>query len=175
MTSDDLKTEVQDILPEMWREACDKGTLLRFRVSSGSMTPILNVGDVVRVSRIEPSAVRVGDIVAFQDGSNILVHRIIARKWSNNQLIFRHRGDNAVSSGVFAVDNLIGRVISVDKEGHEISLDTLWHRINNKIIGWRLRIIGHINYRYPRLIRVVFHVILGPPWCLYRRLLLRHL
>ena len=175
MTRNKLKPKVQDILPEMWREVCDKGALLRFRVSSGSMMPVLNVGDVVIVSGVEPSAVRIGDIVAFQNGSDVLVHRVISRQWSSNQLLFRHRGDSAVSGGIFTSDNLIGRVISVDKEGHEFSLDTPWYTINNKIIGWRLRIVERINYRYPRFIRFMFHVILDPPWYLYRILLLRRL
>lgn len=175
MTSNELGTKVQDILPDMWREVCSKGTTLRFKVSSGSMLPLLDVGDVIKVCRVEPSVVCVGDLVAFQDGNDIIVHRIIAKKSSHNKLIFRHRGENAVSSGFFEGKNLIGRIISVEKEGREISLETLWHKINNKAVGWGLRLTDSIHYRCPRYFHNVFHIVSGLVWRLYQRLRLLRL
>lgn len=145
MALDNLETKIRDILPEMWQEVCEKGSSVRFRISSGSMSPMINVGDIVKVRKIEPSAVCAGDVVAFQTGQRVIVHRVIARKWSVNGLIFRHGGDSSVSSGVFKADMLIGKVVSINKAGRDIPLDTVRHVICGRIMVLRLRLKERIE------------------------------
>jgi hypothetical protein len=104
---------------------------------------------VVKVSKAEPSHIRIGDIVAFQDGQNVVVHRVIGKSWSNRQLRFRHRGDAGRSSGIVQAQNLIGRVSVIQKAGREIHLSSPRYVIGNKIFSWRLQFLealGHIPY-----------------------------
>jgi len=66
-------------------------------VSSGSMIPTLNVGDIIIVRGVYPSTVTVGTIIIFHspyDYSEPIVHRVIAIDNSGGQLFFHTKGDN---------------------------------------------------------------------------------
>lgn len=171
-TADKLSPKAQYFLTEMWQEAWERGRNLSFKVVSGSMRPMIEVGDVVKVSRTEPSGVRIGDIVAFKDGQNVVVHRVIGKTWANQQFSFRHRGDSGASSVRIPAQNLIGRVTVIEKEGHEIRLDSRRHIMSNRILGWRLRLVDSLGRMRPSLLRIILHQALRPPWKLCRSLLL---
>ena len=109
-----LSCKIQGVLGEMWREACNRGTRLRFTVASGSMKPLIQIGDVLMVSKVRPHQIHIGDIVAFQNAQNVVVHRIIGKSLSNQQLTFRHMGDAGASSGKIAAQNIIGRVTVIN-------------------------------------------------------------
>jgi signal peptidase len=82
-------------------------------VSSGSMIPVLNVGDIIIVQGTDPSTVKIGTIIIFHspyDYSTPIVHRVIAIDNEGGQVFFQTKGDsNGVADGwkVPAV-NLIG-------------------------------------------------------------------
>ena len=126
------------LLNEMWQEAWDRGHGCSFRVISGSMRPLIEVGDLVRVTGVEPSRVGIGDVVALQQGENVVVHRIIGKRRSNQQLLFRHRGDAGGFSGIAPAQDLIGKACAIERGGREISLDTPWYAMSSKLLGWRL-------------------------------------
>jgi len=66
-------------------------------VSSGSMIPTLNVGDIIIVRGENPAAVTVGTIIIFHnpyDYQMPIVHRVIAIMNQNNQIFFQTKGDN---------------------------------------------------------------------------------
>lgn len=148
-----LVVKAQVILKEMWREVCEKGGSPSFRIISDSMSPMIEVDDVVKVSRVEPSRVRIGDIVAFQSGQNVVVHRVIGKSWSGRQLSFRQMGDACRSSARFPTENLIGKVTTIQKKGHDIHLDSPRQVIVNKVIGWRLLFYDTFSRRLRRRIR----------------------
>ena len=175
LAADRLDCKIQSTLGQMWREACKKGRNLSFKIVSSSMSPIIEVGDVVKVGRVEPSRIRIGDVVAFRDGQSVMVHRIIGKSLSNAQLTFRHMGDAGASSGKIAAQNLIGRVAVIEKEGREIRLDSRRHIMSNRILGWRLRLVDTLGRVQHRHISIVVRLALRPMWRLYRRLLLRRI
>lgn len=167
-----LDYKTQSALGEIWREACERGRNLSFKIVSGSMSPIIEVGDVVRVTRVEPSRIRIGDVVLFKDCQNVVVHRIIGKSLSNAQLAFRQMGDAGGPSGKIAAQDIIGRVIVIEKEGREIYLDSRRHIMGNRILGWRLRLLDRLGRTQYRYISIVVRLTLRPMWRLYRRLLL---
>jgi signal peptidase I len=175
LISNRLDCEIQSVLGEMWQEACDRGKSLNFKILSGSMSPIIEVGNTVKISRVEPSNVRIGDIVAFFEGHNVVVHRVIDKTWANQRFSFRHRGDSGASSGIVPDQNLIGRVTAIEKEGREISLDSRRHIISNRILGWRLRLFDNLKRMKCRPLSIILHQTLRIPWKLCRSLLLWHL
>ena len=82
-------------------------------VSSGSMIPTLNVGDIIVVRGTDPSTVTVGTIIIFHspyDYSTPIVHRVIAIDDQGGQEFFQTKGDNnAVADGWrVPTANLIG-------------------------------------------------------------------
>jgi signal peptidase len=66
-------------------------------VSSGSMIPTLNVGDIIIVRGVNPSTVTIGTIIIFHspvDYELPIVHRVIAIDHQPNGLFFETKGDN---------------------------------------------------------------------------------
>lgn len=62
-------------------------------VLSGSMVPRLPVGSVVVDRPVEPDAVRVGDIVTYALGKNLITHRVVAIKHGAEGPVFTTKGD----------------------------------------------------------------------------------
>jgi len=66
-------------------------------VSSGSMIPTLNVGDIIIVRGVDPQTVTMGTIIIFHspvDYEMPIVHRVIAIDHQGNGLFFETKGDN---------------------------------------------------------------------------------
>lgn len=171
---DRLDSKTQNVLGEMWQEACEKGGSLSFKIVSGSMRPVLEVGNLVKVTKVEPSEIRIGDILAFKDSHNVvIIHRVIGKTRSNQQFGFRHRGDAGGLSGKIAVPDIIGRVTVIDKAGHRVHLGSRRHIIASRILGFRLLIVDIICRMQSRPLGAVLHQTLRPIWKLCRSLLYR--
>ncbi|MBN8868020.1 MAG: signal peptidase I [Solirubrobacterales bacterium] len=89
-----------------------------FSVLSGSMAPAVNTGDMVVVVPERADAVRVGQIVAFNDpdGSGRLYqHRVQSVREDNGQVIVVTKGDanNTGEHWQAPVDSDVGRVVVV--------------------------------------------------------------
>ncbi|HWQ95739.1 MAG TPA: signal peptidase I [Candidatus Methylomirabilis sp.] len=87
-------------------------------VLSGSMVPVMQVGDVAVVKHISPEDIRVKDIVAFKDPSgktNITItHRVTDIRRSEN-LSFHTKGDALEESDSFIVkeEDIAGKMVFV--------------------------------------------------------------
>lgn len=81
-------------------------------VSSGSMTPSLNVGDVVVSIPASPGELKAGDIIVFSGGSSIIVHRIIEPAGND---CFITKGDaNESPDPIWACgSSIVGKVVVV--------------------------------------------------------------
>ena len=65
-------------------------------VVSGSMRPTLEVGDIVVVKAVDPSEIRVGDVIVFHDpidGEKLIVHRVVDVVHSGGKYYFDTKGD----------------------------------------------------------------------------------
>lgn len=85
-------------------------------VSSGSMIPTLNVGDIIIVRGVDPHDVTVGTIIIFHSPYEYdmpIVHRVIAVLNSGDQLSFETKGDNNEVQDGWRVPaaNLIGAYV----------------------------------------------------------------
>jgi hypothetical protein len=169
-----LENEIQDVLSEMWQEACENGRTVSFKIVSGSMSPVIQVGDIVQVSRVDPSKIGVGDIVAFRQDAKVMVHRVSAISRSNGGLRFRQGGDAGSTSLEIAARSLIGRIGVIKREGRDIRLDSPKQIISNKIFGYRLRLLDTLSRGRHQGILAGLWLLVRPPWRLCRTLLLRH-
>jgi len=82
-------------------------------VSSGSMVPVLNVGDIIIVRGVDPQSVTVGTIIIFHSPYEYdmpIVHRVIAVLSDGGSLFFETKGDhNGVQDGWrVPAENLMG-------------------------------------------------------------------
>ncbi|MFX1519450.1 MAG: signal peptidase I [Promethearchaeota archaeon] len=94
-------------------------------VSSGSMRPTYNVGDLLVIQNIPSDKLQVGDVIVFEVSTRSydIVHRIIEIQYrsQDGKLYFRTKGDNNPApdywggsecwNGMIPEENVIGKVI----------------------------------------------------------------
>jgi len=84
-------------------------------IASGSMSPALEVGDMVIVQGVPPSSIKVGDIIVFDSPENVrTIHRVIEiQALPNGTLQFKTKGDaNKIEDPYMTPEqNVHGRVL----------------------------------------------------------------
>lgn len=106
------------------REQATLGTPLRFRVTSGSMAPLIAPGDEVIVAAAPPEALRPGDlVVAAAPGGPFVVHRLVAIRREGEQVQVVTKGDrSAAPDPVWPAEAVVGRVVAVVHAGQRLDL-----------------------------------------------------
>lgn len=121
------------ILMDLLRAVLRKGALFRFKAPGSSMTPFIRDGDVVTIAPVKNYTYSPGTVVVFtRPGTQRLtVHRII----KNTQDQVYIAGDNCTGcmDGWVPIENVIGRVIRIDRNGHRIRLGL---GIERYLIAW---------------------------------------
>jgi signal peptidase I len=127
---------------ELSAEVLRSGWSIRFRAHGNSMTPLLRDGDILLVQPAERGPLRPGEIVLCSLNPNhVVVHRIIRYARHNNSDRFLVQGDQASTpDGWFSSDQIFGRLVEIEREGHCIQMDMLPIRFLNQIAVWRLRL-----------------------------------
>jgi signal peptidase I len=116
-------------IKHLLREGLGKDQILRLRVSSQSMVPLLNPGDSVLVKQVDSSFIRLGDLVVLRQEQEPVIHRVITIK--ENQEIHT-KGDNLpVRDPPLPIVDVLGRVITMESGNHTIDLTCAkWVRVN---------------------------------------------
>jgi len=85
-------------------------------VTTGSMEPVLNAGDLIYVKGVAPLDLEVGDIITFRPpprfiSSTLVTHRIIEIIYETNEIYFKTKGDNnpSVDPWTVTTSDVIGR------------------------------------------------------------------
>lgn len=97
------------------------GSTKFLNVLSGSMSPIMNTGDLVVVTPVGPENIEVGDIIAHEDPDRrenvIITHRVveIIEAGDEGDLSFRTKGDANEDVDIYTVDasELVGKAAFV--------------------------------------------------------------
>jgi signal peptidase len=84
-------------------------------IVSGSMLPVIQIGDVVIVKKIPAEQVQVGDIIQFKTENIRVAHRVIDIREENHQKVLITKGDNnqAVDSDPVLPEQVVGRVVAI--------------------------------------------------------------
>lgn len=84
-------------------------------IVSGSMLPIIKVGDVIIVQKITAAEVQTGDIIQFKTENIRVAHRVIDIREENKQRVLVTKGDNNQSADTDPVlpEQVAGRVIGI--------------------------------------------------------------
>ena len=108
-----------DVIAALHIEAVRDGQSLWFRVASGSMHPILRIGEQVRIEPATAEQIQVGEIAAFETDEGLVIHRIVQqqREASNNQLL--EMSDAHFHAQRVASSAVVGRVVAI-QQGHTI-------------------------------------------------------
>jgi len=108
-----------DALIDLIRVAAGNGATISFRARGPSMSPFIRDNDLLTVSPVIESDVKVGDVLAFVHPTTggLIVHRIIKRDGNN----FVMRGDSRFDEdGAFPTACLLGRVTGIRRGGMDV-------------------------------------------------------
>ena len=97
----------------------EKNVPFRFTASGLSMSPFIRDGDVITLEPVT-GQLRSGDVVAFRTPcfANLVVHRII----HVSQKGYLIKGDNLVETDLVPASSIIGRVVGIEHQGHQVRL-----------------------------------------------------
>jgi len=99
-----------------------RGVPFRFCARGWSMAPFIRDGDVITISPLRHTLPGLGEVVAFaRPGSgSLVVHRVVARRGAGVLI----QGDSAPEhpDGLVLPENLLGRVIRVERGGRDVWL-----------------------------------------------------
>jgi signal peptidase len=90
--------------------------MLGFRpsiISSGSMTPTLQVGDVIIAVEASPNDIKIGDIIQYSGENEIIAHRVVDIQQEGGTRYFITKGDdnNAPDPEPVSPSQVIGKLI----------------------------------------------------------------
>jgi len=121
----------QAVALDMLREVLAQGQSLRFRVISGSMAPLIAVGDIVEVQKATHT--HPGDVVVLDGGTYFLTHRLLTtRLGADGEHEFITRGDAMLTTDLpWRPEQLLGRVVAIYRpDGQCIDLtEARWQRM----------------------------------------------
>jgi ribosomal protein S18 acetylase RimI-like enzyme len=109
-------------------DIADKADLLRLQAKGGSMYPFIRSGDWVSVALCKDRAdsIRKGDILLFKKDDRLYLHRVLRTGGEG----FFVKGDMSFGSdGVIKKDDVLARVISIQRGARRIDLGTQVNRL----------------------------------------------
>ena len=149
MEDDTRDSEYRLVTQKLIRESLFAEGIVRLRVISDSMAPLINIDDFVIIEKSALEEYRCGDIVVIDRKGHLITHRLVrkgVKNWYTKGDRF-HALDEPVS-----FDELIGKVIEIEKCDNHLDMKCRkWSRIN-RIRGWFANIEVEI-YRSVRWIR----------------------
>lgn len=95
------------------------------------MRPFIQDGDLITVSPLRNSSVRVGDVVLYKTADDwIIAHRMIQKTIKDKKTVFFIKGD-ATFGQPEKVDTkrILGRVVTIERNGRKRKLDTKLYRM----------------------------------------------
>jgi len=141
-----------------------RGTTVRFRAIGRSMQPTISEGEIITVEPVEPSQVKRGDIVLYQNHRGVIAHRVVAIEKKSDELpgpphqsslvtFFILRGDaSGVCDEPVKSQQILGKVVSVERRGHHIHLNSLkakfLHTARLYVHRFKMRIV-RISFCHP--------------------------
>ena len=93
-----------------------------------SMLPSLPEKCKLKIIPINPINLRIGDIVAFDNGISISIHRLISRFKKQGKLFFFEKGDNNNNVSIIQNEQIIGKVDEVYDENSNLIDSKIWKK-----------------------------------------------
>jgi len=99
------------------------GYAVRFRAGGQSMHATIKDGEMITVEPASANEIKRGDIVLYRFNRGVIAHRVIRVEKAEAAHRFILRGDSSSTNDApVEAEKILGRVISVEREGREIDL-----------------------------------------------------
>ena len=110
---------------ELTAELLNRGCCIRFQATGHSMYPAIKDGEIIKVEPVEPSQIKKGDILLYRVKKGVIAHRVVhIERRNGGPPFFVLRGDSLEAcDGIVEPRQVIGRVISVERNGHDYKLN----------------------------------------------------
>ena len=113
------------LLVDLLRDSLTEGKQPRLTVVSGSMSPLLEVGDQVLLGEASAEILSPGDIIVVAENHATLTHRYWRQYSEDGQTWLITRGDRVATwDPPHRANDLIGRVVARARDGETVTLDS---------------------------------------------------
>ena len=100
------------------------GCSVRFRASGGSMHPTIRAGDMLILGPIDPTDLRIGDVVLARQSGRLVAHRIadVTKSDGGTRVLLRGDALSACAPTVSA-DAVLAKVVVVERAPGRMAVD----------------------------------------------------
>lgn len=132
---------------ELSTEVLRVGFSLRFQAHGISMMPLVRDADILLVEPVDPSTLKIGEIVLCSNApGHVVIHRIVQRTKGSSIIRFLVKGDRAATpDGWLSPDQIFGRLTSIERDGRTIHMSQPAMHLLNMVATWRTRY--HLDQR----------------------------
>ena len=131
-----LNTDHTGTLSSILREALSAGETARLTTATDSMWPMIRPGDTVVARGIDTEGLHAGDIVLYEKGRHLCIHRLLRKELINGESILATKGDNSLQmDSPLLTEQVLGRVVAIEKRLYNINLQQPWWQAANKILA----------------------------------------
>ena len=82
-----------------------------YNVVSGSMEPTIPIGSVIYVKEVDPVEIHSGDIIAFESGDSVVMHRVTENRTVEGTFVTKGDANEGEDLNEVGYDELIGIVV----------------------------------------------------------------
>lgn len=144
------KVAVSPLVPmSLYEELLLRKGELWLTALSGSMAPLIRIGDKVKVRTTSTEAIGFGDIIVFREEEKLVIHRIVAKRKFERQIFFLQKGDRSSLPYRIPAECILGKVSEIHKPSRCIRLNSRKGRFLNFILAVRSYLACFIQPNLP--------------------------
>ena len=116
------------------QDAVPAGLVVRFRAEGLSMCPTIRDGELITVGPVSAHQIVRGDVLLCRQSTRLLAHRVVAVHTRGGERVVQLRGDaKGADDAPIALNDVIGRVVSVQRNGHGIRMSGRTARLRHTV------------------------------------------
>ena len=116
-----LNSSHHQLITSLIESELNVGDNIQFNVTSNSMRPILQIGDVIIAEVVNTGVIKPGDIIVIRRADDFLTHRVIS---ITKDGWFTKGDNNSIMDPMITTESLIGLVKEVYKNDQKIVLES---------------------------------------------------
>ncbi len=128
-----------EAIRQLFIDLLREGYIIRSWAVGESMSPCIKKGDLLMVKPIALWEAGIGEIVAYrkeESHSVLTTHRVVARGKDRGQRYLITQGDrNLYRDFPLSPQDVLGKVVSIERKGQLISLETPFYRLRGYLIA----------------------------------------
>ncbi len=128
------------------KESLLMGNTISVNIRGKSMEPFIPEGSSLMVKAAHIDTVRSGDIILFRNQDVVVAHRLFKKVKKDGSVFLKVKADASASfDSLVSPDNLIGKVVSFEKDGRLVSLENPISSITGFFISYITLFTGYLK------------------------------